>query len=187
LAHQALRLLQALGEEPFIFVHPQQPGDILARAVSAGSRDYLLHNLLRVTWVASLEAALRKPPLEVTCLVLEQERSEILEQHLRQNLGADVEIVRAYNPQHEYWSLAVHARGANKGDALREYYQQQGLQAEEVWAVGDGVNDVPMFTVAGRSFAMGNALPEVQAAADEILPPHTEAGVLVVLRRLMEV
>ena len=36
--------------------------------------------------------------------------------------------------------------------------------------VGDNVNDLAMIRAAGLGIAMGNALPEVKAAADRIAP-----------------
>jgi len=186
LARQAIHHLQAAGEEPFVFVHPEQPGDILARSVSPGSRDYLLNNLTRVTWVASLEEALQRPPIEIASLFREEPRAEQVVGQLRDILGQEAEVILAYNPQHDYWSVAVHARAANKGDALLDYLRWRRIAPQEAWAVGDGVNDLAMFAVVGRSFAMGHAPPQVRAAADEVLPPHTQKGVLPLLRRLME-
>ena len=54
---------------------------------------------------------------------------------------------------------------ASKGNGLKALMEYLGLKQEEVLAVGDNGNDVSMFRVAGTSIAVGNALPEVQAAA----------------------
>ena len=43
-------------------------------------------------------------------------------------------------------------------------------------AIGDWVNDVPMFEVAGRSFAMGGAPDAVRARASDGLVTPTGAG-----------
>ena len=42
--------------------------------------------------------------------------------------------------------------------------------------VGDWINDVPMFLVAGRSYAMGQAPDEVKRAATFVLEETSEAG-----------
>ena len=54
---------------------------------------------------------------------------------------------------------------------------QAGLpQTRQVVAVGDWLNDVPMFQWAGHAFAMAQAPAEVKSAATCVLDAHTEAG-----------
>jgi Cof subfamily protein (haloacid dehalogenase superfamily) len=73
---------------------------------------------------------------------------------------------------------AVMARsaGPTKGTALAELCQRAGCTLAEAVAVGDWVNDVPMFEVAGRSFAMGTAPDAVCAKATDLLPHTADAG-----------
>ena len=42
--------------------------------------------------------------------------------------------------------------------------------------VGDWINDIPMFEVAGRSFAMGQAPDEVKSRATDVLTETSETG-----------
>ena len=65
--------------------------------------------------------------------------------------------------------LLVHTAGVNKGRALRDLAADQGVDMEQVVAVGDWINDIPMLRAAGRSFAMGHAEPAVAAAATDQL------------------
>ena len=51
--------------------------------------------------------------------------------------------------------------------------------------MGDGRNDVEMLAWAGRGVAMGQAVPEVQAAADEVTASVDEDGVALVLENLL--
>jgi hydroxymethylpyrimidine pyrophosphatase-like HAD family hydrolase len=64
--------------------------------------------------------------------------------------------------------LDVTHREANKGNAVRLLAAAQGVAVEEVAVLGDMVNDVPMFQVAGFSIAMGNATDEVKALASAV-------------------
>lgn len=41
----------------------------------------------------------------------------------------------------------------DKGAALRDIMQQEGIEPCEVAAIGDDINDIKMFQVAGKSFA----------------------------------
>lgn len=43
-------------------------------------------------------------------------------------------------------------------------------------AIGDGGNDAAMLREAGLGVAMGNAIPEALAAADEVAPTNAEDG-----------
>jgi hydroxymethylpyrimidine pyrophosphatase-like HAD family hydrolase len=84
------------------------------------------------------------------------------------------------------WGMVVRAAGHDKGTALGWLAGHYGCAPEEVAAVGDWLNDVPMFAVAGRSFAMGQAPDVVKAAAGEVLSATsaTGGGVAEALRRL---
>ena len=52
-----------------------------------------------------------------------------------------------------------------------------GVALEEVAVIGDMVNDLPMFEVAGLAIAMGNALPPIRAAAHFVTAGNDEDGV----------
>ena len=60
-------------------------------------------------------------------------------------------------------AMLVRARGPSKGTALAELCAHHGFSLDEAVVVGDWWNDVPMFEVAGRSFAMPAAPAEVKA------------------------
>jgi hydroxymethylpyrimidine pyrophosphatase-like HAD family hydrolase len=51
-----------------------------------------------------------------------------------------------------------------------------GIAAEQICAVGDDVNDVPMIEGAGLGIAMGNAPEEVRRAADRVAPTLDDDG-----------
>ena len=74
------------------------------------------------------------------------------------------------------WVLLVRRAGVNKGTATLWLAEHFGIPLSEVIAVGDWINDIPMFTVAGRSFVMGQAPPEVKAAADHELLATVHSG-----------
>ncbi|WP_088286867.1 HAD family hydrolase [Kineosporia sp. A_224] len=75
--------------------------------------------------------------------------------------------------------------GVSKASALEVVRERLGVAAQDTVAVGDGRNDVEMLAWAGRGVAMGQAVPEVQAAADEVTAPVEEDGVAVVLEDLL--
>jgi hypothetical protein len=73
-------------------------------------------------------------------------------------------------------ALLVRAAGPNKGTALESLCARGGFTAKEAVVVGDWVNDVPMFEVAGRAFVMGGAPEHVRAKATDVLERQTGEG-----------
>lgn len=75
-------------------------------------------------------------------------------------------------------------RGVDKGTGLAAAAELLSIGAERTVAFGDMPNDLPMFAGSGLRVAMGNAHPELRAAADEVTLSNAEDGVAVVLERL---
>jgi hypothetical protein len=73
-------------------------------------------------------------------------------------------------------AVLVRAAGPTKGTALAELCAVRGCTLAEAVVVGDWVNDVPMFQVAGRSFVMGSAPDAVRSAASDVLACETGTG-----------
>jgi Cof subfamily protein (haloacid dehalogenase superfamily) len=83
------------------------------------------------------------------------------------------------------WTVELSATGVNKAAALAELCDDLGLEASDVIAFGDFLNDLPMLAWAGRSVAVANAHPDVIEEADEVTASNDEDGVAVVLERLV--
>ena len=56
-----------------------------------------------------------------------------------------------------------------KKEALNYLEQEEEIFPEEVVAIGDAPNDIPMVTEAGLGIAMGNAMSELKGVADRII------------------
>jgi Cof subfamily protein (haloacid dehalogenase superfamily) len=80
--------------------------------------------------------------------------------------------------------LDVVPGGIDKGTGVRRALAALGVDASEAIAFGDMPNDLPMFAVCGRSVAMGNALPEVLAAATMVTESVEGDGFAKMLTRL---
>jgi Cof subfamily protein (haloacid dehalogenase superfamily) len=80
--------------------------------------------------------------------------------------------------------LEINAAGVSKAAALARFCEERGIANEHVVAFGDMPNDLPMLQWAGHSVAVGNAHPEVLAAADEVTASNDDAGVARVLERM---
>lgn len=78
--------------------------------------------------------------------------------------------------RHDEGFLEIYAPGTTKAAAIRRLARQTG--AERVVVFGDNLNDLPMMREADRSVAVGNAFPEVRAAADEVIGTNDEDAVV---------
>ncbi len=99
---------------------------------------------------------------------------------LRMEMGARANVFRSLPP-----FLEVTDPNANKGYALRRIAALIGVAMDETVAIGDSDNDIPMFEVAGRSFAVANGTDAAKAAAKTVVPA-LGLGVASALRILEE-
>jgi Cof subfamily protein (haloacid dehalogenase superfamily) len=74
------------------------------------------------------------------------------------------------------WGLIARAAGGTKGSALRFLAEHHNVALDETVCVGDWLNDLSMFAVAGRSYAMGQAPENVKRAATVVLSETSELG-----------
>ncbi|CAM5378301.1 HAD family hydrolase [Streptomyces sp. NPDC048188] len=81
--------------------------------------------------------------------------------------------------------LEISGPEVSKASTLALCCAERGISHEEVVAFGDMPNDVEMLTWAGRSYAMGNAHPDVIAAASGRTVANNDDGVAVVIERML--
>ena len=74
------------------------------------------------------------------------------------------------------WALFARASRGTKGTGLAFIAEHLDVALEDTVCVGDWINDVPMFEVAGGSFCMGQAPDEVKAKAKRVLDETVETG-----------
>jgi Cof subfamily protein (haloacid dehalogenase superfamily) len=71
----------------------------------------------------------------------------------------------------------LYTREASKGNALLALADYLKIPEEEIACIGDEENDLSMFEKSGLKFAMGNAIPELKAGADFVVPDNNSSGV----------
>jgi Cof subfamily protein (haloacid dehalogenase superfamily) len=81
--------------------------------------------------------------------------------------------------------LEISGPGVSKASTLALCCAERGISHEEVVAFGDMPNDVEMLTWAGQSYAMGNAHPDVIAAASGRTVANNDDGVALVIERIL--
>lgn len=131
----------------------------------------------RLRRVNDLEARLDE---QVVCLTLiaKAEQLDPLEQEFEQCYAGAVQchvMEDLYRPGW-HW-LTVHAGTATKARALSEVLARSGVPARRLVVFGDQTNDLSMFELAGHAVAVENAVPELKAAAHEVIGRHDEDAV----------
>jgi len=79
--------------------------------------------------------------------------------------------------------LDLSPTGVDKASGLARVCADLGVTAADVLAIGDGRNDIEMLRWAGRGVAMGQAVEEVKAVADDVTATVHYDGVAVELER----
>jgi Cof subfamily protein (haloacid dehalogenase superfamily) len=129
--------------------------------------------------VGNLSQAVTHDP-EKILFTGEPEVCDVIHARLTAQFGAVIQVLRTHDL---FVELVPH--GTSKGKALAWLADQMGIHQEEVIAVGDSENDLSMVQWAGLGIAMGNATPEVKAAARWQAPSVEEDGAAVVLEQFI--
>ncbi|WP_436795173.1 Cof-type HAD-IIB family hydrolase [Actinospongicola halichondriae] len=74
--------------------------------------------------------------------------------------------------------------GVDKASAVAAWCEAEGIDRSEVVAFGDQHNDITMLQWAGHGVAMGDAHPDVQAIADEIIGTNADDAVAAYLDQI---
>ncbi|EMC20203.1 Cof-type HAD-IIB family hydrolase [Streptococcus mutans] len=102
----------------------------------------------------------------------ESDRLDAFQQKFECKLAEKFTTVRS-----QPYIFEVMPRSITKATGLRELAQKLKISRTDIMAIGDALNDLEMLKAAGFSVAMGNASPEVKAAADLVTGSNDDAGV----------
>lgn len=96
-----------------------------------------------------------------------QERAECLQRI--QTLYPQLEITTSMAN-----NLEIMNKGINKGSGLRKLCEAEGMDINEVVALGDSKNDLSMFRAAGHALAVSNACPELKQISNGMICSNDE-------------
>lgn len=68
-------------------------------------------------------------------------------------------------------------KGIDKGSSLLTLAKTLFVEQKNIIAIGDGLDDLSMFTVSGTTIAIENAVDEIKAIADFITLDNSNSGV----------
>jgi len=108
-------------------------------------------------------------------------KSELDRKFAERIFGLAIAVPHAGVDVYEVFDPAV-----NKWEGIMHVARRHEITPEQIIAIGDDLNDVPMISKAGLGVAMGNARPEVKAIAGRVIGANSEDGLAVFLEELVE-
>lgn len=184
---EVLRLIDERGHEAILYsdsytlgfdFHCRSLADAVAdpEAFGGGLREYLGRNRL----LADVRPDLHEAPPEgvfAGFVMGPQPAMAALEAGLDAALPGGLSLHTIKSPRYRDWMCEIAPAGVTKWSGVMSLAAAWGIAAEEVCAVGDDVNDIPMIRAAGLGIAMGNARPEVMAVADVVVGSSDSRGI----------
>ena len=83
-----------------------------------------------------------------------------------------------------HYSTDVLPHGGSKAEGIKILMDRVGFQLDEVYAFGDGLNDIEMLQEVGHGVAMGNASQIVKKQADYVTKDVADNGIYYGLKHL---
>ena len=83
-----------------------------------------------------------------------------------------------------HYLLEMTARGANKGNAVLWLADYLGIQRDNIYCIGNGLNDLPMLEVSAIPYAPANCYKEVRDWGAEILTSCDESCIARLVEQL---
>ena len=147
-------------------------------------REYVEANRDVVAYVDSLTAHPEHPVVMLSCMA-DRGSLEALAAGVHREIGSRVHTHLIDNKLYQGSILEILSPRANKWSALQDVARARGIEADEILAIGDDDNDLPMIRNAGLGIAMGNATDSLQKAAGFVTQSHDDDGAARAIERFL--
>jgi len=118
-------------------------------------------------------------------IVAEPDEVARVEKELAEKFGERIMMMSIRVPQAGVTVLEVFDPAVNKWEGIMHVARRHGIEPEQIIAIGDDVNDVPMLKQAGLGVAMGNARDEIKAVAKRVIGHNKDEGLAEFLEELV--
>jgi Cof subfamily protein (haloacid dehalogenase superfamily) len=130
-----------------------------------------------IKFVSPLEDALTEDPLQAMYCGRVAFMDRVQQ---RLSLAGFLDKITVMKTQYDHRDLCILDilnRECSKGHALKRWAAQQGINREQVMAIGDNYNDLEMLEFAGLAVVMGNASKEMKQSGWKVTASNAESGV----------
>jgi Cof subfamily protein (haloacid dehalogenase superfamily) len=111
----------------------------------------------------------------------EKERAAVVSQEM----NGLCKMSWSLDPSNNIYFINAISRSVSKGETLHTVADYLGVDLDQVVAIGDSFNDLPIFEVAGTSIAMGHAPDELKQKATWVAPSVEDDGVAVAIEQFV--
>jgi hydroxymethylpyrimidine pyrophosphatase-like HAD family hydrolase len=161
------------GLEPCLYVEDPEI-DIVVSESPSTCTDHLSY-LGPIAAIGDLEATVATADIYAfSVLGLSRERLGAVADALAVVDGSSVLLYS--EPDYGQFGLIVSPPGVSKWTGVDAYCQLHNIEPEEVLAVGDGLNDIPMLRQAGVKVGVRGGVPEAVALSEHLIDPPTANG-----------
>lgn len=129
------------------------------------------NNSVPIIRVKSLEKEITNPVVKFMAVGEPEQVSKAMG-YLKTNVGGQLNIFCS-----EPFFMEITPPKIEKAASLEFLLSELGSSREELIAIGDGYNDIPMLEYAGLGIAMDNAYDEVKKIADDVTLSNEKDGV----------
>jgi Cof subfamily protein (haloacid dehalogenase superfamily) len=144
---------------------------------------YYKRNLEHIGIASPLENSLTEDPIQVMFSGTVAEMRAIESILRAADFASGYRLaVTLYEPR-DFAMIDVLPANCTKGRSLSEWASRQGLQRDEILAVGDNHNDLEMLQVAGIPVVMANGVPELKTHGWHETLSNDESGVAAAIER----
>jgi Cof subfamily protein (haloacid dehalogenase superfamily) len=176
------------GQMVFTF-DSEGPGSVVIEDLetqSIGIRGWIEKNRDCIAFVKPIEDALTEDPVQAMfCGTVD--RMKKAECTLREgDLASQLTLLRTQYEARDLCILDLLNRNCSKGHALKRWAEAQGIQREEVVAIGDNYNDVEMLEFAGLPFIVENACDELKRNGWRRAPSNDQNGVAAAIAEVLD-
>jgi hypothetical protein len=113
------------------------------------------------------------------------ERVAAVKEKLIERFGSRIVLHNLRVPGYPVEVLEIFDPAVNKWEGVLHVARRHGVSPDQIVAIGDDLNDIPMLRGAGLGVAMGNARDEVKAAADRVIGANGDEGLAEFLDELV--
>ncbi len=181
-AREAIDRVLAWGGQPIVYESPLTGGGIVVGAEARDSVDARSY-LASKRGVRRVDLAAEPLVPDPTQIVIADrgDRVTSIVRALAEGPWQMVESMSVAVPEARF--IEILAQGATKGRAAARLAEAQGIDAEQVLAIGDNFNDLDLIQWSGVGVAMGDAPDVVRRSADWVAPSLAEDGAAIAIER----
>jgi Cof subfamily protein (haloacid dehalogenase superfamily) len=173
---------------PLVYVDTYRDGiDILTERADHAhpfQREYVDDQAKVVSFVEDVAKMARERVIMISTMA-DAESLAALQRSGLARFGDRIQTHSLINKNYQGQILEFLSPVAGKWPALQRLAASWDIAPDEIAAVGDDTNDAQMLGEVGLGIAMGNALPEVRAAARSVVRGNAEGGAVDAIEQIL--